>query len=170
MISVFGVLFLGGVFDQDTTLPFVPFILMILAAISFGTSTVRYRMIVDYNNKRGETTNSLQILVFSSLIAFGLWGSLIGKYSSSKIAPFSLLVPLVGVLSAYLVLGESMTQRQIIGIVITVSGLVFTNLGTMIIKKIAFRQRKLWFLWLKALILWPLEEMSQWSFASPWTA
>lgn len=186
MISVFGVLFLGGVFDQDTTLPFVPFILMILAAISFGTSNVRYRMIVDYNNKRGETTNSLQILVWSSLfvpipmfiisfvletpqvvflairqlqapallsllymvvlstlIAYGLWGSLIGKYSSSKIAPFSLLVPLVGVLSGYLVLGESMTQRQIIGIVITVSGLVFTNLGTMIIKKIAFRQRKL---------------------------
>ena len=179
IISVFGVLFLGGVFDAETTLPLLPFMLMILAAISFGTSNVRYRMIVDYNNLRGETTNSLQVLVWSSLfvpipmfiisliletpqvvfpairnlqapalisllymvvlstlVAYGLWGSLIGKYSSSKIAPFSLLVPLVGVLSAYLVLGESMSQRQILGIIITVSGLVFTNLGSLILKKI----------------------------------
>ncbi|GAA2026599.1 EamA family transporter [Agromyces tropicus] len=48
----------------------------------------------------------LYVVGFSSVVAYALWASLLGRHPSSRVAPFSMLVPVVGMLSSWLVLGE----------------------------------------------------------------
>jgi O-acetylserine/cysteine efflux transporter len=47
----------------------------------------------------------------STLVGFGLWNKLIGLYSVTKVAPFSLLVPIFGLTASWLVLDETVTWR-----------------------------------------------------------
>jgi O-acetylserine/cysteine efflux transporter len=47
----------------------------------------------------------------STLVGFGLWNRLIGIYSVSRVAPFSLLVPIFGLTAAWIALGEPLTWR-----------------------------------------------------------
>ncbi|SES31662.1 O-acetylserine/cysteine efflux transporter [Lentzea xinjiangensis] len=45
----------------------------------------------------------------STLLGFGVWGFLLRRYESSVVAPFSLLVPVFGMFSAWAFLGEDLT-------------------------------------------------------------
>ncbi len=45
----------------------------------------------------------------STLLGFGIWGFLLRRYESSVVAPFSLLVPVFGMFSAWAFLGEDLT-------------------------------------------------------------
>ena len=51
------------------------------------------------------------VAYISTLIGFGLWNRLIGLYSVSKVAPFSLLVPIFGLAAAWIALDEPLTWR-----------------------------------------------------------
>ena len=68
---------------------------------------------------------SVAYLAFlSTLIGYGLWNWLIVKKGASAVAPFSLLVPIFGVTSAWLVLGEALTPAHL-----TAAGLVLAGLA-----------------------------------------
>ncbi|HEY2983595.1 MAG TPA: EamA family transporter, partial [Jatrophihabitantaceae bacterium] len=47
----------------------------------------------------------------STFFGFGVWNRLIGLHSVSRIAPFSLLVPVFGLAASWLVLDEAVTWR-----------------------------------------------------------
>jgi O-acetylserine/cysteine efflux transporter len=49
----------------------------------------------------------LYIVVIATLLGYGIWNTLMGRYPSSTVAPFSMLVPAVGVLSSWLIFGEA---------------------------------------------------------------
>lgn len=51
------------------------------------------------------------VAYLSTLVGFGLWNRLIGTYSVSRVAPFSLLVPIFGLAAAWIALGEPLTWR-----------------------------------------------------------
>ena len=51
----------------------------------------------------------------ATLIGYSLWSKLLARYPASQVAPFSLLVPIVGLASAALLLGEALTPMQIAG-------------------------------------------------------
>ncbi|MEO1093326.1 MAG: EamA family transporter [Cyanobacteria bacterium J06638_28] len=61
--------------------------------------------------------------LISSLFCFGLWAYLVQHYSPNQVAPFSLLVPIFGMLFAALLLGDTLSYVEILG-----SGLVFIGL------------------------------------------
>ncbi|MEM8857968.1 MAG: EamA family transporter [Chloroflexota bacterium] len=61
--------------------------------------------------------------MISTVVGFGLWGWLISKYSASSVAPFALLVPIFGLYSAALFLGDSLTTNEQIGGLIVLAGL-----------------------------------------------
>jgi len=63
------------------------------------------------------------IVVFSTLVGFGVWGRLLSLYSASTVAPFSLLVPIFGALSAALVFHESFGPARLAGMALIMSGL-----------------------------------------------
>jgi O-acetylserine/cysteine efflux transporter len=61
--------------------------------------------------------------VVVTIISYGLWYPLIRKYPMSFLMPFTLLVPVVGVLSSVIVLGERMTWQMALGGVATIAGI-----------------------------------------------
>ncbi len=61
--------------------------------------------------------------VFASLIGYGIWNSLLARYPTSAVVPFTLLVPVVGILSAWLVQHEIPSATEFVGGVIMLAGL-----------------------------------------------
>ena len=62
----------------------------------------------------------------ATLLGGGIWSWLLGRHPASTVAPFTLLVPITGLLSGYLVLGETITPMEIGGAVLVIAGLLVT--------------------------------------------
>lgn len=56
------------------------------------------------------------------IVGYGLWYRLLRHYSVNQVMPFTLLVPLFGVLSGTVLLGEALTWNLAVGGVATVAG------------------------------------------------
>lgn len=65
----------------------------------------------------------LYLALLATLLGFGLWGFLLRNHPASTVAPFSLLVPLFGTLSAYLVLGETFSPLRVAGMALILVGI-----------------------------------------------
>ena len=65
----------------------------------------------------------------STLLGYGLWTRLLQRYAASTVAPLSLLVPVIGLLSAMLLLGESPTGMQWLGTLGVLLGMVVNQFG-----------------------------------------
>ncbi|UPT57792.1 EamA family transporter [Dickeya zeae] len=77
------------------------------------------------------TMLALMYLSFiSTLIGYAIWGNLLSRYETWRVAPLSLLVPVVGILSASLLLGESLSGRQLSGAALVMLGLLVNIFGT----------------------------------------
>ena len=66
----------------------------------------------------------LYLALLATLVGFGLWGFLLKNHPASTVAPFSLLVPLFGTLSSWLVLGETFSPLRVAGMGLILLGLV----------------------------------------------
>jgi O-acetylserine/cysteine efflux transporter len=62
--------------------------------------------------------------VIGTVVGSGLWTWLLARHPAGVVAPFSMLVPVVGILTAALVLGERPTWLELLGGVIVVSGVL----------------------------------------------
>jgi len=62
----------------------------------------------------------------TTIVGFGIWGSMIRRFGASAVAPFSLLVPVFGMSSSALVLGEHFGPVRIAGALLIVCGLLLT--------------------------------------------
>lgn len=65
----------------------------------------------------------LYLALLATLVGFGLWGFLLRNHPASTVAPFSLLVPLFGTLSSWLVLGETFSPLRVAGMLLILAGL-----------------------------------------------
>ena len=65
----------------------------------------------------------------ATLIGFGLWSVLLGRHPAATIAPFSLLVPVAGMVSAALLLGEIVTGLEVAGSALVFAGLLVNVFG-----------------------------------------
>jgi O-acetylserine/cysteine efflux transporter len=63
------------------------------------------------------------VVVVASLFGFGSWAWLLKRHAASKVAPFSLLVPVFGIGSAWLALGEVPRALEIAGAAVVIGGL-----------------------------------------------
>ena len=67
------------------------------------------------------TILSLVYLAFvATIVGYGIWGSLLGRYETWRVAPLSLLVPVVGLASAALLLDETLSALQLFGAVLII--------------------------------------------------
>lgn len=69
----------------------------------------------------------LYLVVLATLVGFGIWLSLLRRYPAAAVAPFSMLVPIVGITTAWLVYGERMTLAEAVGGVLVLLGLAVLN-------------------------------------------
>lgn len=65
----------------------------------------------------------LYIALLSTTLCFAIWSHLLRRYPASTVAPFSLLVPVFGALSAALVLGEQFGAMRMAGMALILFGL-----------------------------------------------
>lgn len=76
--------------------------------------------------------DALLVLVYlafgATILGYSLWSRLLSRYPASQVAPFSLLVPVVGLSSSALLLDERLGALQMAGAVLVMLGLL-VNIG-----------------------------------------
>ena len=68
----------------------------------------------------------LYVAILATSVGYGIWGFLMARYPATTVAPFALLVPITGALSATLVTGESFGPVRLAGMALILAGLFVT--------------------------------------------
>jgi len=72
------------------------------------------------------------IVLASTLAGYTIWGFLIKTYEAKQVAPFGLLVPIFGVFSGWLFMGEEFGTQRLLGAGLVFAGLVVINWRTLL--------------------------------------
>ncbi|WP_248958062.1 EamA family transporter [Sphaerisporangium perillae] len=63
------------------------------------------------------------VVVLSTFVGFGAWNGLLRRYPTATVAPFTLLVPIVGMATARVWLGEQLSTGELLGGAVVLAGL-----------------------------------------------
>jgi O-acetylserine/cysteine efflux transporter len=86
----------------------------------------------------GASVFAIGYLAFiSTLFGYGLWSRLLARYPAAQVVPFALLVPIIGLASAALLLGEALTRAQLVGAGCVMAGLVVNVFGGRLARRFA---------------------------------
>ncbi|MGO2035717.1 MAG: EamA family transporter [Brevibacterium sp.] len=102
----------------------VPIPMLALATVINGPAEVAHAIT---HPTWGVVASIVYTAGLASLVGYVIWNSLLARFPASQVAPFSLLVPVVGVLSAWLVLGDRPTVPELIGGVLLLFGVAVTT-------------------------------------------
>jgi O-acetylserine/cysteine efflux transporter len=69
----------------------------------------------------------LYVVVLATVVGYGIWTGLLSRYPSSTVAPFSMLVPPVGVMAAWLAFGEVPDAIEIVAGVVVIAGVLVAS-------------------------------------------
>ena len=154
-LAVFGVLVLieGSLNGQHVAL--LGFMLTLAAGLSWACGNIFNKLIMQHESRPGimslvasfildgpqvmlkslveiDLTTILSLIylaLVASIIGYGIWGSLLGRYETWRVAPLSLLVPVVGLASAALLLDETLSALQLCGAGLIMAGLYINVFG-----------------------------------------
>lgn len=86
-----------------------------------------------YDNITWKGAGSLMYIVYiSTWLGYGVWNWLLGQYPVSVIVPFTLLVPVVGIISSIVAFGEPFQLWKLIAGLLVISGLCINIISTRI--------------------------------------
>lgn len=66
----------------------------------------------------------------ATLVGYGLWNRLLRAYAANLVVPFTLLIPVVGLLAAFVAFGERLSPVQVLGGLLVVAGLALPMLAS----------------------------------------
>ena len=69
-----------------------------------------------------------------TILGSGLFSALLTRHLPGRVAPYTLLVPVVGLCTAWLILGERLTHMQLQGCTLVLAGLVINTFGLRMIR------------------------------------
>lgn len=75
----------------------------------------------------------LYIVYISTWVGYGVWNWLIARYPVSTVVPFTLLVPIVGIMSSVMLMGETFELWKLIAGLLVICGLCVNLLGIRIV-------------------------------------
>jgi O-acetylserine/cysteine efflux transporter len=75
----------------------------------------------------GGILSLLYVVVLASFFGYGAWTWLLRRHEASRVAPFSLLVPVFGIGSAWVLLGERPNAAELAGGVLILAGLAISS-------------------------------------------
>lgn len=105
-----------------------------VSAVSFGlVSLVFDDASVRWSWTRANLVGWLSVAYLgwiATALAYGLWTALLQRHPATRVAPFSLGVPVVGLLAGMLVLGERVTGWQWAGVALVVAALAVVIVGS----------------------------------------
>lgn len=83
-----------------------------------------HQIIESYHRLSFRGLGSLMYIVFiSTWIGYGLWNRLLSLYSVGTVVPFTLLIPVVGILSSVIFLGEPFQSWKLLACLLVITGL-----------------------------------------------
>lgn len=86
-------------------------------------------------NLNGLSIFAVLYLAFgATLFGYGAWNGLLTRYPAARVAPLSLLVPIIGLITARIVLGEQFTPVQWLGGFAVLTGLIIGSIGALNIR------------------------------------
>lgn len=103
--------------------PIVPFVLLSLA---FDDPSTRWHWV---GAPFATWVAVAYIGWMSTIVGYAMWTRLLKRYPVNRVAPFSLGVPVVGIASGMVALGDTITSWQWAGIALIVAALVCTMFG-----------------------------------------
>jgi len=112
-----------GLVVWSSWIAFIPFLLASLyfegvEQISFALTTINLKLV-----------SVVAYLCFcASIMGYSLWSYLLQHYPAGQVAPLTLGIPVVGLVSANLLLNESLHPLQIIGALLVMAGLTINTL------------------------------------------
>ena len=65
----------------------------------------------------------IYVAILSTVVGYALWGSLLARHPAVRITPFALLIPVVGIVTAAIVLGERPGPAELAGGAIILAGI-----------------------------------------------
>ena len=78
----------------------------------------------------------LYLAWIATLLGYGLWSRLLSRYPANQVAPFALLVPLVGLTSGWLVYGERLQAVHFAGGALLMAGLAVNLFGSRLMARL----------------------------------
>lgn len=88
-------------------------------------------IISSYNHLTWQGVGSVFYIVYASTwVGYGIWNWLISHYPVGMIVPFTLLVPVVGILGSVIMLGEPFQLWKLVSGLLVISGLCINILST----------------------------------------
>ncbi|WP_028241331.1 EamA family transporter [Stutzerimonas azotifigens] len=115
---------LMGLVVWGSLVPPIPFLLLSLWLE--GPETIETAL-------RGIQLDSILALVYLAFVAtmlgYGIWSRLLSRYPANQVAPFSLMVPVVGISASSVLLGERLSHLQMAGAALVMFGLLVNVYG-----------------------------------------
>ena len=71
----------------------------------------------------------LYTAILSTIVGYGIWGTMLQRYETSTVAQFSLLVPVFGLVGASVVYGEHYTPAEMVSIFLILLSLIVSTYG-----------------------------------------
>lgn len=78
-------------------------------------------------------------VVLASLVGYGVWNTMLGRYPTANVAPFSLLVPVVGFMAGWIFLGERPSAASFGGGALLLLGVAVVVLGPRVLRRLRGR-------------------------------
>ncbi|MGC3954323.1 MAG: EamA family transporter [Propionicimonas sp.] len=66
-------------------------------------------------------------ILLGTLLGSGLWTYLMSRHPASRVAPYSMLVPVVGLSAAWLILGEQPSAAELVGSALVAAGVLWSS-------------------------------------------
>jgi O-acetylserine/cysteine efflux transporter len=102
------------------------FPMIILSLLFEGPSSILYTY---HHLTRMGTTSLLYIVYISTWVGYGLWSWLLSRYPVGMVVPVTLLIPIVGMLSSVIFLGEPLQSWKIESGLLVIGGLCINLFG-----------------------------------------
>jgi len=69
----------------------------------------------------------LYVVLIATLVGYGIWTNLLSRYPSSTVAPFSMLVPIVGVLASWVIFKQVIDGVELLAGAVVIGGVLFAS-------------------------------------------
>jgi O-acetylserine/cysteine efflux transporter len=83
----------------------------------------------------------IYVALISTVVGYSIWGTLMSRHPAAMVTPFALMIPLVGMGTAAIVLGERITGPEALAGAVVLSGLALAVLGPRLVAQGALRRR-----------------------------
>jgi O-acetylserine/cysteine efflux transporter len=104
----------------------VPLPMLALSLVVDGPAVVGHALT---HLSMANVLSTLYTAGLASIVGYAVWNTLLARHTAASVAPWSLLVPPIGILTAYVVDHEVPTGLAVAGGVVLVAGVALTTLG-----------------------------------------